>query len=143
MVKAFTTVILLILLATYSSVVIAQQPPKNLPLSLGKSVIQIQNASTYTYFSSTFNTTKKFLAVTVNPSDDVLLSEFLSLNDSTNNQAYTQYPNSTNYTHKCSHIDLSTCIFDLSDSSGHLLNRGVTLYLSVYAAKSTIYTLAL
>lgn len=143
MVKTFASVIILILFATYLSFVIAQQTPKKLPLTLGKSLTQIQNASTYTYFSSTFNTTKKFLAVTVNPSDDVSLTEFLSINDSASNQAYTQYPNSTNYTHKCSHIDLNTCIFDLSDPSGFLHNRGVMLYLSVYAAKDSTYTLNL
>lgn len=143
MVKTFANVILFILLATYLSVATAQQAPKKLSLTLAKSVTQIQNASTYTYFSSTFNTTKKFLAITANPSEDVLMNEYLSINDSASNQAYTQYPNSSNYTHKCSHIDLNTCIFDLSDPSSQLRNRGVTVYLSVYSAKDSTYTLNL
>lgn len=71
------------------------------------------------------------------------MTEFLSFSDPNSNQAFTQYPNDSAYTHKCTHSGLNTCILDLTDPSGTLSIRQVTLYFSVLASQNTSYSVLL
>jgi hypothetical protein len=141
MVKTSINVIVFFLVLTLFPLIFAQQPPTLLALTPGQSVAGTQNASSYLYYYSSFKTTKRLLAITLNPDHQSSMAEFFSLNDPVSSQSFTKYPNSTNYTHKCTHIDLNTCIMDLSDSLGNMPKRDLTVYFSIYASEIVAYSL--
>lgn len=89
MLKNLSLITFLFLASTLLYLGISQKSsPTKLTLTLAKSISTIQEASSYAFYTSTFNTTKKFLAITINPIQRSSLSEFLSLNDSHRNQTY-------------------------------------------------------